>query len=312
MLKYIVILLSDESTSFCHYDTQVNRKGLIPIETLRQGIRFGMMENLMIQFVYPQEILPKEYAEAINMIDHSVIAPAGCPVEADVVVFNDWNAFGCFRYTGEGTFVVRTTLEQLLAHSEQVTWSLARVTRLNIVLTDIAEMKDSDFDFYKGFLEKLSNGITAEYQRGHHVQCNLLTDRIQLKEMNNCNAGTESITLAPDGHFYICPAFYYDGAKPVGSLSEGLDIRNPQLYRLDHAPLCRICDAYQCKRCVWLNQKTTLEVNTPSHEQCVIAHLERNQSRALMHELWNYGLCQEEMDIKEICYLDPFDVKQEW
>ena len=312
MLKYLIIVVSDESTSFCHYDSQTIGNGLMPIETLRQGIRFGMMENLMIQFVYPQEILPKEYVEVINMIDHSVIAPAGCPVEADVVVFNGWDEFSGFRYTGEGTFVLRTRRAQLLAHLEQMEWVLPRVTRLNIVLTDISEAKDEDFEQYKEFLETLGNVILAEYQRGHYVQCNLLTDRILLKEMNNCNAGTESITLAPDGQFYVCPAFYYDDAKPVGNLVDGLDIKNSQLYRLDHAPLCRICDAYQCKRCIWLNQKTTLEVNTPSHEQCVLAHLERNQSRALLHELWNQGQFQEEMDIREINYLDPFDVKQEW
>ena len=312
MLKYLVIVLSDESTSFCHYETRVKGDGLIPLETLRQGIRFGMMENLMIQFVYQQEALPKEYAEVINTIDHSVIAPAGCPVEADVVVFNDWDEFCRFRYTGEGTFVVRTTLAELLAHSGQVAWVMPRITRLNIVLTDITEVKDADFEQHKAFLESLSDVILAEYQSGHSVQCNLLTDRIQLKEMNNCNAGTESITLAPNGQFYICPAFYYDGEIPLGNLNDGLDIKNRQLYSLDHAPLCRICDAFHCKRCVWLNQKTTLEVNTPSHEQCVMAHLERNQSRMLLHELWNHGLCQENAHIKEINFLDPFDVKEEW
>ena len=33
----------------------------MPLETLQQGIRFGMMENLMIQYVYPDYELPAEY-----------------------------------------------------------------------------------------------------------------------------------------------------------------------------------------------------------------------------------------------------------
>ena len=115
--------------------------------------------------------------------------------------------------------------------------------------------------------------------------------------MNNCNAGWESITLAPDGKFYICPAFYQDNLGDVGDLKNGINIPNPQLYRLDHAPICSHCDAYQCRRCIWLNLKTTLEVNTPSHEQCVVSHLERNASRIINSE-----------NIPEINYLDPFDI----
>lgn len=68
----------------------------------------------------------------------------------------------------------------------------------------------------------------------------------------------------------------------IGDLQNGMNIKNSQLYKLDYAPLCRQCDAYQCKRCIWLNRKMTYEVNIPSHEQCVMGHLERNASRNLL------------------------------
>lgn len=312
MLKYLVVLLSDESTSFCHYEARQTGDGLMPIDTLWQGIRFGMMENLMIQFVLPMESLPKEYLEAIRSIDHSVIAPVGCPTNADAVVFDGWDSFRNFEYTGVGTFVMRADLDGLLANKDAVIDILPRLTRLNIVLTDIEQYREADFAQYEEFLSEIRAVMKMLYLKGYQTQCNLLTDRISLEDMNNCNAGVESITLAPDGNFYLCPAFYYDGAVPVGNLSDGLNIKNQQLLRLDHAPLCRICDAYQCKRCIWLNQKTTIEVNTPSHEQCVIAHLERNQSRLLLTELQEHGLYDNKQEIKEIFYLDPFDVKEEW
>ena len=152
------------------------------------------------------------------------------------------------------------------------------------------------------------------YVNGKSPQLNLLTDRMMLKEMNNCGAGDTNITLAPNGKFYICPAFYYENEEDfVGDLKNGLNIKNKQLYMLKYAPVCRHCDAYQCKRCVWLNRKTTLEVNTPSHEQCMVAHLERNASRELMNSLCKHGnfpLLQEE--IKKIDYLDPFDNREKW
>ena len=81
--------------------------------------------------------------------------------------------------------------------------------------------------------------------------------------MNNCGAGDTTITLAPDGKFYIRPAFYLTDEVDalgrlnysIGDLQNGMNIKNSQLYKLDYAPLCRQCDAYQCKRCIWLNRK---------------------------------------------------------
>ncbi|MDE6296932.1 MAG: CXXX repeat peptide maturase, partial [Muribaculaceae bacterium] len=133
-------------------------------------------------------------------------------------------------------------------------------------------------------------------------------DRMVLTEMNNCNAGWESLTLAPNGNLYICPAFYYAGEKPVGTIGQELDIKNPQLFRLDHAPICRNCDAWHCRRCVWLNKRYTLEVNTPGHEQCVMIHLEREATRKLSEKT---GFLSKQLlpveKIIELNYLDPLE-----
>lgn len=87
MLQYLIILLDDTSTSFCHYEVPQRERKLIPLDTLRQGIRFAMMENLMIQFVYPDYVLPTEYEEVIESIDHSKIKPSS--KESDVMVVSE-------------------------------------------------------------------------------------------------------------------------------------------------------------------------------------------------------------------------------
>ena len=142
-------------------------------------------------------------------------------------------------------------------------------------------------------------------------QLNILTDRMMLSQMNNCGAAESNITLAPNGKFYVCPAFYYNNeSKNVGDLEHGLEIKNKHLYKLDYAPICTNCDAYQCKRCIWLNRKTTLEVNTPSHEQCVVAHMERNASRELLQKIGKGKKPLLQDSIEEIDYLDPFEKYQ--
>lgn len=333
MLQYLIILLDDTSTSFCHYENNNIKSKLISLEDLKAGIFYAMKENLMIQFVYPDFELPQEYKDVTKTIDHSIIISSLCEdselkENADVVVINDWTAIELMEFNADISYVVRTTKSDLFDRYHFLMPVIGKVSRLNIVITDVESFKDDDFKIYKNVLSSLAEGIEKQYIEGKSPQLNLLTDRMMLDKMNNCNAGWENITLAPDGKFYVCPAFYHaqqaDGSETsisevcekgfsVGDLKSGLDIKNPQLYRLDHAKLCRNCDAYQCKRCIWLNRKTTCEVNTPSHEQCVVAHLERNASRVLLNNIRKHGsFLPEKEEIKEIDYLDPFDIREQW
>jgi CXXX repeat peptide maturase len=315
MIQYLVILLDDTSVSFCHYGNTKTQRKLIPLDTLKAGLLYAMKENLNIQFVYPVYPLPKEYDEVIDSVGHVNIKPAACAADADIVVFDDIVTLSSFAEFSKGiAYVLRTDRRTLFDGVARVLPVLHKVERLNIVITDLDEFAEEDFKAYADALQTLAMEVENVYVSGMSVQLNLLTDRMMLDKMNNCGAGDTSLTLAPNGKFYVCPAFYLSAdGYAVGDLENGLDIRNAQLYQLDHAPLCRNCDAYQCKRCIWLNRKTTLEVNTPGHEQCVAAHLERNASRNLLLAIRKYGEFLPDVDeIKEITYLDPFDVRKDW
>ena len=320
MLKYLIILLDDTSTSYCHYENEKSERKLIALEDLKAGILFAMKENLMIQYVYPDYELPQEYKDAIRTIDHSKIVPSRSMEQGDVMVLDGWTDFDECTFDESTAYVLRTGKDEFFKNHLLIKETLSKIVRLNVVLTDVETFTDADFDTYKQCMQPLTKEVEKLYVSGKASQLNLLTDRMMLTAMNNCNAGWENVTLAPDGKFYVCPAFYQANSKTViedkvpciGDLQHGLDIKNPQLYRLTHAPLCRNCDAYQCKRCIWLNRKTTLEINTPSHEQCVVAHLERNASRELLANIRKHGTFAPEVEIKEITYLDPFDVRKEW
>ena len=192
MLQYLIILLDDTSTSFCHYEIPQRERKLIPLDTLRQGIRFAMMENLMIQFVYPDYELPAEYSEIVESIDHSKIKPKAN--EADVMVVSE-----SVNESVEIPVVWRIGKERLFNEAELVTSMLEKTPRLNIVITDVESFTDDDFEQYKTLLGKLSESIEKMYVEGKHPQLTLLTDRMMLTQMNNCGAGDMSITLAPNG-----------------------------------------------------------------------------------------------------------------
>lgn len=307
-MQYLVILLDDTSVSYCHADNPHTEHRLISIDDLRAGILYAMKENLMIQFVYPDYELPQEYLDVIDTIDHHDIVPY--PMKGDVVVL-DWNVVAIVNetLTCPGVCVLRMKKADLFVSGDTIVAMLPKVQRLNIVITDIETFTDEDLKQCNALLDRCAEVLKEEYLKGNVPQFNMLTDRMMLTKPNHCNAGVENVTLAPNGKYYICPAFYY--SNPDDSVDPQA-IPNQQLLCLDHAPLCRHCDAYHCRRCVWLNRKTTLEVNTPSHEQCVVAHTERNAARRLLEAIRGEATFMSEVEIKEINYLDPFEVRKEW
>lgn len=314
MLKYLIIQLDDASTSFCQYENDRMRSRLIPLETLKEAIFWSMKENLSLQFLYPDYEIPEEYKKAIEPTFHADIVSSTCEDEdlranADVVVFDSFAGINYYPFIKKQAYAFRTTFAELFDNAALLHSILSKVDRINIILTDQENLSQQNEAKYTEFLNSLANKITEEYKSGHSIQVNILTDRMLLDGMNNCNAGVESISLCPDGNFYICPGFYADGSDgySVGNLESGLNLRNPQLYELNYAPICRVCDAFQCRRCVWQNRKSTLEVNTPGHEQCVIAHLERNASRNLLEKIRKIGQFLPEKEITKIDYLDPFE-----
>lgn len=315
MLKYLVIQLADDSVSYCHYENNAKGGQFISAENLKAAIRFGMIENLNIQFVYPKRALPDGYAEIIETIDHTKIMPfdAADATQADIVVCNSVAELDKCAIHKEQIVILRIGRNDI-AELPRIYNSISdKCARLNVVFTDVEKFNEAEFDAYKSILTQLGDSVKGNILNSKETQLNLLLDRMLLTKMNNCNAGDEVITLMPNGRFHPCAGFYYDNPdENFGDLNRGVEIKNRQLFKLEYAPICRHCDAYHCRRCAWLNRKTTLEVNTPSHEQCVVAHLERNESGRILVDIRKKYEYTPEISIPEIDYLDPFVKRKEW
>ena len=307
MLQYLVILLAEDSVSFCHYENR-NTGNLLSINALKDGLRFSMLENLSVQYVFPEGELPNEYLTVIEQVENVKIMPTNSPYveKANVLIFN---GLSNLKSAKSGVpYVVRCNKDEFFTNYEKLIPLLEVTPHLSVVFKDLVKFNENDFEQYKTVLETFSKHVEELYVDGKSPQFNLLTDRMYLDKMRNCEAGVKTITLAPDGNFYICPAFYYNGEMPCGNPNDGLDIKNPQLYKLEYAPICRRCDAFHCRRCVWLNKLTTLEVNTPSHEQCVVSHIERNAAKSLLAAIRKHGEFMPQLpEIAGIDYFDPFD-----
>lgn len=305
MLKHLIIQLCDSAVSFCHY-LSGQRDKLIPLDTLEHGILWAIKQCIDIQVLYPKYKLPKEYVDFFEKHQITKITPEGC-TDADVIILNGWNSVSELTSVIKSPVVLQSTYREFIKKHRQLIENLYKFTRLNIIFLDVNNFFDSSISEYEDTLNTLSNCILELYRSGYDTQLNLITDRMMLSGMNNCNAGIETVALAPDGKFYPCPAFYLNNSDSIGNLTEGLKVHNQKLYKLENAPICRICDAFHCKRCIWLNKKMTLEINTPSHQQCVMAHVERKVAKRLLDRIREFGDFAQDVRIPEIEYNDPIE-----
>lgn len=307
-MKYLIVILDKAAESFCYYQNKNQKSEFIGINDLKKAIFFAQKEGMMINFLLGTKLLPADYLSVIDSISHICIAPIDFQnrLAEDVIIINYTPQYiNNLDNSDIANIIIRIEKKYLKKLSAIVKEFRGKYKRLNVTLLDMDKFTQEDFDTYKKELSKISDMYLEEINEGKQIEINILTDRLFLDKMNNCEAGVNHITCAPNGKLYICPAFYYeDETQSIGDLEIGIDIKNQQLYKLDYAPICRVCDAYQCKRCIWLNRKTTLEVNTPSHQQCVVSHLERNQSRELLQKT-NFDVKKK---IKKINYLDPFEI----
>lgn len=264
MLKYLTILLDDTSISYCHYENIKEDFKLISLADLKAGIMFAIKENLIIQIVLPNYELPPEYKEVINSVEHISIISSLCEdgslhAEADIVVFDDWIGLDLYSFKEGVIYMIRTSKYDFFERYLFLQRPLSMAARMNVILTDIKTFNKNDIEKYEKILAALSEKIEKLCLKGKSPQLNLLTNRIRLKDMNNCDKDMGNITLAPNGKLYVCPAFYLvddiETKFSIGDLKYGFDLEISQQYKFCSTPPCQNCNTYQHINCAWLNNK---------------------------------------------------------
>jgi CXXX repeat peptide maturase len=316
-LTHLTLIFDSLAPSFCHYAaTNSGNYNLMPFELFVQAISFAKQHNLSVNVVKSDHQIPESYRAVLKSVDHVLIEPLSANssqnfsikiVELDKLEEN----IDLIEYCKDSIVVVRLSVKQI-DRLYKVVESLSKLAlRVNIVFTDISDFETRDIPFYSKQLGEIGNLIAGDAvtQGELDKEINILTDRLFLTEMNNCNAGINNITIAPNGKFYICPGFYYqDSANNIGDITGKVDIKNQHLLTLHKSPICFQCDSYQCKRCVFLNKQLTGETNVPSEQQCQISHIERNASATLLKALQKGNIVKELNTIPPVEYLDPFEL----
>lgn len=308
MLTHLLLIIDKGAPSFCYYRHGCRGPELMPLATLKRAIAFAGERGLALTCLLGTAPLPPSYAALLAKVEHAEIVPAVlAEAYPEAILVDDGDEVAIKRDAARRQLICRISRERLAEVAAMVEERVGRCARLNVYLLDLDSYTDADIGEYERQLARVADCLAGHYRRGVFPEVNIISDRLVLNRMNNCDAGVIHLTLAPNGRFYICPAFYYDDeASSVGDLESGPGIVSGQLLTLAKAPVCSGCDAYHCKRCVYLNKKATLEWNTPSRQQCLLAHREREAARRLQGELKELAAFKCQAVIPAIDYDDPF------
>ena len=314
MIKYILVILDRGAVPFCYYENPyylASQSELMPLTTLEAIIQSAKENARFINFIYGQAPLPAEYEDLIETVSHVKIIPLSrrCAYEDGVLVFEaNVDSPENLDDNLSRNLILRVAKHDLRGLGNLVKVLMGKFKRLNLHLVGSERFTAADWTVYEAELVVISQLLKKKYTEGVEVEINVLSDRILLEAMNNCDAGTKHITVAPNGKCYICPGFYYDDEdNALGNFADNPELMSTssRLCALSSAPICSRCDAFHCKRCVYLNLKTTLEINIPSREQCVTAHIERDIAGELLTSLAGVQAFQRLPRIPALPYRDP-------
>lgn len=315
---YLLVLLEQGAVAFCHDENPwfhaCSEPRWIEPDLLSGIVDFAEESGKALMFVLGRSRPPKRIERVMGRIDHAKIVPFGLhDVWDNVVVVVESEDRERFAELGEDwarSLILRIARRDLAYCSDMVERLVGRFGRLALHLRGIEYFGARDVAIYARELDRIAVVIRRLYEEGRPVETNVLTDRLMLSAMRNCDAGITHVTIAPDGRCYICPADCAIGHDPIGHFDagSGLVIAPPAGLTLSRSPLCLRCDAFHCKRCVHLSRRLTGEANVPSEQQCLIAHAEREASRRLLQALGPMEPFDRLPRLPDLDYRDPLSL----
>ncbi len=267
--KSLFFIMSDDITPHCMYESRRDSDVRMSKEVFDAGIRYAHENHMIPVFLGdPGDLLsPKETRKLhVQMTGDGTYTPKS---EVEIVV----PLFDAKSLEAEGgcascvLLVNRETLPFLFQQLQELaTKGICR--RVNIIKQDLLDWNDTDFSLYQEILDRVDREI-----RSHDtMRLNVMP---HLEERNNCTAGTFEFALAPNGRFYICPAYYFEDSEDyVGDLQTGIRVVESELFSIEKAKKCLKCRVNHCQRCSFLNKKATHMVNVPAENQCKAGEME--------------------------------------
>lgn len=272
--KYVNFITSDTITPHCGYtNTESISKGrIMSPDIIAEGLDYCFKNNLVPIFLGECDLLIKNTEKLyFNLVDAN--KASACSNVVSIYKDNIPNIVD-----DSGISILLLNLDNLLNIPGLCRKLAQRKVRINLFIQDLEKWVDSDFTAYEKVVNELGTLMIEEYEANHKLlSLNLISDYFDTNTSNDCGAGVTTISLAPNGKFYICPAFYFDDPNSsIGSLEDGIQITNKKFLAKHASPICSTCESNNCNRCIYLNKKMTRELHIPSIKYCKINEINKS------------------------------------
>lgn len=272
--KYMYFILSNDIAPHCMYTPTGDMSKRMSQSTFELGMKY-VYENHFIP-VYlgnPEPYLSEREKNKffIRIDDVASLEREHSNIDIAVVVpvYNRSNYHVKTAYGDACIISIKKSELESLADMTRELSSIYR--RVNILKADVAGWDEIAVAKYAEEVKRIKSA----------VDCGEVTSSINIfshpgdsATIDRCGAGTTEITFAPDGDFYICPAYYFKGATSIGAPEKGIHIPDAEIYSISKAPACSNCGLANCPRCVGVNESLSLSPNIPAEIICMLSKIE--------------------------------------
>lgn len=303
-LKYVYFIMSDKAPSFCNYNSKIQTNLQMSEELVQKGLAFCLDNEALPIFLGTAPDCIKDSKKIYFEID--TVKKFNIPERGITVVksFDSTVSTAIINYILDKSSIKR-------ALNDVKKYYQIGVLRINLFISDLQLWNEYEINEYDYVVNQLADFIADIYSKGNfRFQINILSDRLNMgdDEYRDCAAGINSIALAPNGNFYICPGFYFEGLKwNIGNIDSGVNFTQKDRLFRDRSPMCCDCKAMSCSRCLLNNEITTQELNVPSVQNCKINYIQTNAQLKLLQKLKDTmgdNYCFLANNIQKLDYID--------
>ncbi len=298
-LKYVNFVTSDNITPHCGYQVTEKEYNEMPCDVLEKGIRFCNDNNLVPMFLGKcNHNLHEDKNQFFELLSSTETHP-----QNNFISIYDNN----IAFASEGSNIAILLINK--KHVKNIFSFCTELSkykvRTNLFIQDLPDWDENDIAEYDTQIVLLRELLENCINENRHYHINLLSDLIYLQKPRDCGAGTTSVTLAPNGKFYICPAFYFESEDNyIGDLVTGITSIDKKFLLRNLSPVCSYCNISNCSRCLYINKKLTNELHIPPQVLCKTNLIHQREAEKLKGFMVQQGLLPSENKNQPE---DPFD-----
>lgn len=276
--KFLYFILNDHVPPYCMYSSQniSEQPNIMPQDVFDKGIDYAYSNHMVPVFVgdpsgYLSDFYKNKFHVRFDIGIHSPISE----VEKYMPILNshvltEINLDGVY---GDSCLLL-VSPDSFSNISADIRLLLKHFKRVNLIKQDLLNWKTEDIENYGDALEKISSWMTEHKVDANRINVLAKSTDGDKRAHNWCRAGISDFAISPTGKFYFCPAFYFNNLEDIGTVDDGLNIKDPEILSLDKAPKCNCCSNENCSRCIFINKMNVDVINVPSKTVCQVAEVE--------------------------------------